>query len=163
MSDAEKNELFATFVAWYQGPTEKIVAMYRPTIDGVGEPLGTVKLEDGRYGLIVTPDLSGLEPGPHGFHFHQNPDCGPKEKDGNLVPALAAGGHLDPEGTGEHHGPLFHRGHLGDLPVLNVADDGTATDKVLAPKLQVSDVVGRSLMVHGPGNDASRHACGVVE
>lgn len=34
-------------------------------------------------------------------------------KDGKAVPALAAGGHLDPNKTGVHLGPYNDKGHLG--------------------------------------------------
>lgn len=159
----EKDRMFQKFLGWQDGPTETTINMYRPTANGIGESLGTIKAEEGRYGLILTPNLSGLTPGPHGFHAHQHPNCGLKEKDGKMVPGLAAGGHLDPGGTGEHHGPLFNRGHLGDLPVLIVAEDGSATEKILAPRLEVSDLADRSLVIHGAGNDPSRQACGVIK
>jgi Cu-Zn family superoxide dismutase len=140
---------------------------------GLGDSVGTVMLADTEYGLLLTPDLVGLPPGIHGFHIHVNPDCGPAEKDGASVPGLAAGGHYDPEATGRHEGP-YGDGHLGDLPPLYVDDEGRATLPVLAPRLTVNDVVGRSLMVHQNGDNYSddpqplggggpRLACGVIE
>ena len=33
-------------------------------------------------GVVFTPNLSGLTPGIHGFHVHQNGDCSPAMKDG---------------------------------------------------------------------------------
>jgi len=94
-------------------------------------------------------------------------------KDGKAVPALAAGGHYDPASTGKHEGP-YGNGHLGDLPALYVAADGKATLPVLAPRLKVSDIKGRSLMIHAGGDNYSdapallggsgaRVACGVVK
>ena len=38
--------------------------------------LGKVDFEDSQYGLLIKPQLSGLPAGLHGFHLHQNPDCG---------------------------------------------------------------------------------------
>lgn len=122
----------------------------------------------------MTPDLSGLPAGAHGFHIHTNPDCGLAEKDGKIVPSLAAGGHFDPFNTGSHEGPYSEEGHLGDLPPLFVEADGTATIPVLAPRLETAFIHGRSLMVHLHGDNFSddpaplggggpRLACGIIE
>jgi Cu/Zn superoxide dismutase len=94
------------------------------------------------------------------------------EKEGKKVPALAAGGHYDPQATGKHGLP-WGDGHLGDRPALYVAADGQAAYPVLAPRLKAADVHGRSLMVHaGADNHADhpaplggggiRFACGVI-
>lgn len=140
--------------------------------NGIGTSLGTVVAEDTRRGVVFTPDLSGLTPGIHGFHVHTNPSCAPKEQDGKSVPALAAGGHYDPSSSGKHEGP-WGDGHLGDLPALFVTADGRSTHPVLAPRLRVSDLAGRSLMLHAGGDNHADHpeklggggariACGVV-
>lgn len=139
--------------------------------NGVGEEIGTVKAEDTEYGLLLTPSLSNLPPGTHGLHLHQNPDCGPGEKDGKIAPGIAAGGHYDPEDTETHQGP-YSDGHLGDLPVLIVDETGTASLPVLAPRLTTADLEERSLMVHEGGDNysdepelgggGSRIACGVI-
>ncbi len=140
---------------------------------GVGAEVGTVQATDSKYGLVLTPSLRGLPPGLHGFHVHQNPSCDAKEKDGKIVPALAAGGHFDPASTGKHGEP-WGEGHLGDLPPLYVDASGNATQPVLAPRLKVADLAGRSLMVHAGGDNHADHpaplggggarmACGVVK
>lgn len=140
---------------------------------GVGEEVGTVTLSDTQYGLLLTPSLMGLPPGIHGFHVHQNPACGPGEKDGKVVPGLAAGGHYDPANTNSHEGP-YGEGHLGDLPPLYVDMDGSASTPILAPRLTVADVVGHSMMIHMDGDNfadmpaplgggGARLACGVIE
>lgn len=141
--------------------------------EGVGDSIGTVTATDSKYGLLLTPDLKGLEPGIHGFHVHEHPDCAPGEKDGEKVAGLAAGGHYDPENTHAHKGPYDDSGHLGDLPALYVKADGTATLPVLAPRLKIEDLKGRSLMIHQGGDNYSdepeslggggpRVACGIV-
>jgi len=76
-------------------------------------------------GVVFTPNLSGLTPGIHGFHVHQNGDCSPAMKDGKKVLGGAAGGHFDPEGTGKHRAPWSEKGHEGDLPVLYVDEKET--------------------------------------
>jgi len=140
---------------------------------GVGKEIGTITASDSKFGLILTPQLSDLAPGLHGFHVHDNPDCSHAMKDGKAVPALAAGGHYDPAKTGKHEGP-YGNGHLGDLPALHVASDGKASLPVLAPRLKVADIKGRSLMIHAGsdnyadtpaplGGGGARAACGVVK
>ncbi len=163
----------AAFVAAAPALADR-VAVTIQTVDanGVGTSLGTVVAEDTRRGVVFTPDLSGLTPGIHGFHVHTNPSCAPKEQDGKSVPALAAGGHYDPSGSGKHEGP-WGDGHLGDLPALFVTAGGRSTHPVLAPRLRVSDLAGRSLMLHAGGDNHADHpeklggggariACGVV-
>ncbi|HTH93708.1 MAG TPA: superoxide dismutase [Cu-Zn] SodC [Rhodocyclaceae bacterium] len=124
--------------------------------NGIGPAAGQVTVSETPYGLVFTPKLTGLMPGLHGFHVHENPSCAALEKDGKKVPALAAGGHYDPGKTG-HHGTPWGDGHLGDLPPLYVAADGTATQPVLAPRLKLSDLPGHSLMIHAGGDNHSDH------
>src|SRR5512132_330058 len=71
---------------------------------GVGAPVGNGRAEDTGAGLKLTPERAGLPPGPHGFHLHEKPACGPGESDG-MQAGLAAGGHWDPAHTRKHLGP----------------------------------------------------------
>lgn len=73
--------------------------------DGVGEAVGQVVVTESEHGLVFTPNLTGVTPGLHGFHVHQNPSCEPKEKNGKVVPALSAGGHYDPTDAKKHDFP----------------------------------------------------------
>ncbi len=140
---------------------------------GGGVDVGTIAVADSKYGLVLTPSLHGLPPGLHGFHVHQNPSCEPKEKDGKMVPALAAGDHFDPDNT-KKHGMPWGDGHRGDLPALYVDAQGNATQPVLAPRLKVADLAGHAIMIHAGGDNHSDHpaplgggggriACGVVK
>lgn len=152
---------------------EVSIDVHAISADGVGESIGVVTAIDTDEGLQLTPDLAGLPPGEHGFHVHQNPSCDSAEKEGNMVAGLAAGGHYDPDETGSHKGPE-HEGHLGDLPVLVVDENGEAATPMLAPRLTVAKIKGRALMVHAKGDNFSdtpnplggggaRIACGVIE
>ena len=151
---------------------ETTVAVKIADAKGVGPAVGSVRIVETRYGLAFYPALVGLPPGLHGFHVHENPSCAPAERDAVSVAALAAGGHLDPQET-KRHGEPWGDGHLGDLPPLYVAADGSASTPVLAPRLKLADVVKRSLMVHAGGDNHSDHpsplggggarvACGVI-
>ncbi len=140
---------------------------------GVSQEIGKVTLEDNEYGLLITPDLTNIPTGIHGFHLHENPSCDAGVKDGKVTPGLAAGGHFDPEKTDSHEGP-YGEGHLGDLPPLIASSDGTVTTPILAPRLYPDDLQGRALIVHLNGDNFSdnpqklggggaRIACGVIE
>src|SRR6266436_418735 len=58
---------------------------------GVGGPLGAVTFIDSGQGLVITPKLSGLPPGEHGFHIHDKGDCGPGMNQGKPAAGFAAG------------------------------------------------------------------------
>jgi Cu-Zn family superoxide dismutase len=145
------------------------------TVDekGTGTSVGQVVISETPYGLVFTPSLTGLPQGLHGFHVHENPSCASKEQNGKMTAAMAAGGHYDPAGT-KQHGLPWGNGHLGDLPALYVDAKGNANNPVLAPRLKMNDVKGRSLMVHAGGDNHSDHpatlggggariACGVIQ
>ncbi len=129
-----------------------------------GTSLGQVIFEDSQYGLLIKPQLSGLPTGLHGFHIHDNLDCGDK--------GMKAGGHLDPKNTNTHRGP-YAAGHLGDLPLLTVNSNGEASTPLLAPRLQTKDIQGHSIMIHAGGDNYSdapplggggaRIACGEIK
>ena len=129
-----------------------------------GDYLGTISMEDTPEGLFITPKLSGLTEGLHGFHVHENYSCDDQ--------ALAAGGHLSVGGNNKHLGP-YGNGHLGDLPELYVNKDGKAVLSILAPRLSSKFIVKRSVIIHhGPdnysdkpeplGGGGGRIACGLI-
>jgi superoxide dismutase, Cu-Zn family len=141
---------------------------------GIGAAVGSVTFSDTPKGLQIEAALFGLPPGPHGFHVHEHPSCGPQEKDGKIVPGLAAGDHYDPGNTRAHRGPEHKDGHLGDLPELVVEKDGVSNARMLAPHLKVADLRGRSLVIHAGGDNyadtpqpagggGDRIACGLFE
>jgi Cu-Zn family superoxide dismutase len=144
-------------------------------VDAAGKQawIGEVTVSEIAYGLVFKPQLRALPPGLHGFHLHENPSCGPKDKDGKPVTALAAGAHYDPDASGKHGEP-WGDGHRGDLPPLYVDAEGSATQPVLAPRLKMADISGRALMLHAGGDNHADHpaplggggariACGVID
>ena len=170
-----KMSVMAFFVLLFAGSAQAdtTVSLYKVDENGVGASVGQVSITESQYGLVLSPALKGLAPGVHGFHVHQNPSCDPAEQNGKKVPALAAGGHYDPKDSRRHDTP-WGDGHLGDLPALFVDAEGNASQPVLAPRLKLSDVAGRSLMVHAGGDNHADHpaplggggarvVCGVIK
>ena len=142
-----------------------IVPMYLTDENGQGKNIGDIKIDPVRCGVLITPTLHDLTPGIHGFHIHEHATCANK--------AMAAGGHLDPAKTEKHEGPYKKEGHLGDLPVLIVNEEGRATLPVLAPNLTLSKLKNHALMIHEGGDNYADHpeklggggariACGVI-
>jgi Cu-Zn family superoxide dismutase len=150
------------------------ITVQMSTVDekGIGLSVGQVVVSETPYGIVFSPSLGGLSPGLHGFHVHENPACVPKEKEGEMIPALAAGGHYDPAAS-KRHGTPWGDGHLGDLPALFVDAKGNANNPVLAPRLKMTDVKGRTLLIHAGGDNHADHpapnggggariACGII-
>jgi Cu-Zn family superoxide dismutase len=104
----------------------------------------------------------GLAPGVHGIHLHSVGRCeGPDFK--------SAGAHWNP--GGRQHGLANPEGaHLGDLPNLTVAADGTATATFHVAG-DIADADGTALVIHADpddnktdpsGNSGARVACAVL-
>ena len=141
-------------------------SVFAVTAEGNGALLGSISVlaappsdkgdpSKAAGGIILVPHLAGLPPGEHGFHLHAGASCAPgTNKEGQTVAGLAAGGHFDPQNTTHHEGPLGH-GHLGDLPALVVAADGTASKAISAPHLTLADVTGHALVIHAGGDTYS--------
>ena len=167
LSESQRTDMFRVFLGWGENQTVATIQVRKTSTDGIGKHIGTIKAQNtvisvaGRkeQALLLTPDLRDLPPGPHAFHVHSQPDCGSAEQEGTMVAGLAAGPHLFLQAHGKTYGY-----HLGDLPDITVAPDGTATKAVLAPRLTLADLLNRSIMVHSTQSDSSgRQACGVVQ
>ncbi len=142
------------------------IPMYYTADHGIGKSAGTVVISKTKYGLLFTPQLTGVTAGIHGFHIHENSSC---DQNG-----MAAGGHFDPTKTGQHLGPYNDKGHFGDLPALYADANGSVTLQVLAPRIKYLPLINnRALMVHSGGDNYSdtpaklggggtRMICGVI-
>jgi Cu-Zn family superoxide dismutase len=113
----------------------------------------------------VTVTVSGLASGRHGVHLHAVGKCEP--------PAFtAAGGHFDPGPAGNTDPDANHPFHMGDVPNLEVASNGTVT--LSDGPLSLFDADGTAIIIHAnpdqgitgePKSGVSggpRVACGVV-
>ena len=131
---------------------ELAATLHHLSLEGAGHIVGTVVAKDTKNGLLFIVNVTGLTPGEHGLHIHENPDLGPGLKDGIMKVGLAAGGHFDPMQTKKHLGP-YGNGHLGDLPKVYADSDGTVKAQVLAPRIKALDVAGRPIIIHSGGDN----------
>lgn len=157
----------------------KTVTLNHTDKRGTSGVVGTIRIVEKIRGLVFTPHLKGLKPGLHGFHIHENGNCGsiPKEEKSGTSPDVVAGGkagdHYDPGFIGAHSGP-YGSGHLGDLPNLYVDSDGRAIHPVYAPRVRLRDLPNHALVIHARADNYSDEpdenggsgrivACGVLE
>ncbi|GAK41766.1 superoxide dismutase copper/zinc-binding protein [Paenibacillus sp. TCA20] len=120
-----------------------------PLFNAEGEEAGFATLEQTDEGVVVKVTATGLTPGKHGFHVHENPVQGTDFE--------TAGGHFNP--TDKHHGLEHPEGsHVGDMHNLEAGQDGTVEAEVLLPeatleKEDAHSVLGRSLIIHAGEDD----------
>ena len=119
-------------------------------VDAGGVAVGTAKISftSGDAEVKVEVKLPPAMAGFHGFHVHAVGQCVP--------PFTSAGGHLgEVAGDNSHR----HRNHDGDLPVLLVKADGSASTKVSTDRLDVAELRdgdGAAFIIHAaPDNYAN--------
>ncbi|MDI1228831.1 MAG: superoxide dismutase family protein [bacterium] len=135
--------------------------------DVKGGDAGVATFTQGTKGLLVKVEAKGLTPGWHGVHFHAMGHC--THDDG----FKKAGSHAAKEE--EQHGFLNAEGpHIGDLPNLHVAADGTGSAEFYTKTIDMDalhDADGSALMIHAKpddyktdpsGDSGDRVACGVI-
>jgi len=113
---------------------------------------GWLTLTAVKGGVELAGKVSNLTPGKHGFHVHEFGDL--REPAGK-----AAGGHFNPEGH-DHGGLHSEERHAGDLGNIEADESGNAEVKVLAPGLVLSEVLGRSIVVHAGEDDLTSQPSG---
>ncbi|MBY6271799.1 MAG: superoxide dismutase [Caldibacillus debilis] len=122
-------------------------------------------------GTEIFVEVSGLPPyrpasggrspvGPHGFHIHDHGNCAVGDPDD---PFQGAGSHWNPDNQP-------HGNHPGDFPVL-FSNHGYARMSFFTDRFRVSDIIGKSVIIHEnpddyrtqpAGNAGKRLACGVI-
>ena len=110
--------------------------------------------------VLIVARIAGLpresEMGFFGFHIHQGENCS----------------GTDFSGTGSHYNPAGqpHPKHAGDLPPL-LACRGNAYLSVKTDRFSVSEIIGRTVVIHSDpddfrsqpaGNAGKKIACGVI-
>jgi Cu-Zn family superoxide dismutase len=156
----------------------KVTGKARAEIKGEGIA-GTAEFTETTFDtgreVSVTLSAKGLKPGLHGVHLHAIGKCEP--------PAFtAAGGHFDPGPAGNTDPDANHPYHMGDIPNLRVAADGSGSLHARTTRVTISegplslfDADGSAVIIHAnedqgitgePKSGVSggpRLACGVIE
>lgn len=128
---------------------------------------GVVQFYQMPFGVFVIaqfhglPAVNGTEKSRFlGFHIHENGNC-------------AQNAEYDFNMTGNHYNPdnFLHPNHRGDLPpILNC--NGYAWQSFLTDSFVVSEIIGRSVVVHGSfddfmtqpsGNSGMKIGCGIIQ
>ncbi len=129
--------------------------------------------------LELQGDPKTLVSGKHAVHIHEKASC---DCDG----FKCAGGHFDPGPNGNSDADANHGYHAGDLPSINIDDQGKGVLEAITTRVTLSDGPvsllskdsapdGTSLMIHAnkdpyaPGESGSgisggpRLACGTIQ
>lgn len=143
-------------VGGMQGGTQAVIR------NSQGQPVGTVRMMPHGNGTHLMVSVSGMPAGAHGAHLHAAGRC-------DAPDFTTAGPHWNP--TNRQHGTRNPNGpHLGDLPNLVVASNGTGTLEAMVNG-SMADADGTSLVIHAnaddmvtdpSGNSGGRIACAVV-
>ncbi|WP_082235228.1 superoxide dismutase family protein [Halobacillus massiliensis] len=140
-------------------------------MNGDEDEVGTAELIDQDDGVLINLEASDLPEGEHGFHIHESGLCEAPE-------FKSAGDHFNPtdvsHGTDSEDGP-----HAGDLPNLEVGEDGTVKEEITAENVtlekgaenSILDEDGTALVIHAQADDntsqpsgeaGARIACGEI-
>ncbi len=136
-----------------------------------GETIGEAIIGNDNGNLLLDLTVSTINPGSHGFHIHTVGSC-------EAPDFKSAGGHWNPLGA-EHGIENPNGSHAGDLPNLDVDDNGNATlvqfslgDLASGAADTLLDEDGGAIVIHADADDLSsdpagnagpRIACGVLE
>ena len=141
-------------------------------INSRGEKIGIATLKQEKTGVNIEIEASDLPKGTHGFHIHEKGVCEKPD-------FKSAGEHFNP--IGKQHGFDNPEGpHAGDLPNIEVGEDGKVTESFLNEMVTLQQGeensllrdLGTSLIIHADpddnisqpaGNAGERIACGVIK
>jgi superoxide dismutase, Cu-Zn family len=126
-------------------------------VNGLGENKvkGKVTFTQKDDGVEIVADLTGLEPGEHGFHVHEFGDC-------SMADGKCAGGHFNPTGA-PHGSPDSDKRHAGDFGNIKADSDGKASYKRTDKMIKLNgprSIIGRSVIVHAKADDMKTQPSG---
>lgn len=170
-----------------QAENMKVTARAKATMNGHGKVSGEADFTeyeiDGAKYVHIRLELQGnpevLKKGIHAVHIHEKAAC-------DCEDFKCAGGHFDPGPYGNTDPDANHGYHAGDLPSINIDEDGNGVLEAISTRITLSDgpvsllsnksaPEGTSIMVHAnndpytPGESGSGHsggprlACGTIE
>ena len=138
------------------------------TADGAN--VGVATFVETATGVDISVEVSGLEAGEHGIHIHAVGLC-------EAPDFTSAGGHFNPFGA-EHGFDNPNGPHAGDLPNLEIGEDGTGSLQYTNTLITLGegegslfDEDGSALVIHAgmddhttdpAGDSGARVACGVI-
>jgi len=132
--------------------------------------IGKATFEQTKTGVLITVEVTGLPPGPHGIHLHSVGTCDPnfKASKGHINPGKVKHGLRNPAGPDN-----------GDLPNIFAASDGKAQAEIFTTRVSLTgskaallDSDGSALIIHANRDDhlaqpiggaGGRIACGVIK
>lgn len=147
---------------------EAVKTIETSLINTEGKQIGEAHFTEAEGVVTISLRAEGLKPGIHGIHLHEKAVCTPPD-------FKSAGSHFNP--TDKQHGFDNPKGyHLGDLPNLDVDDEGKVSVKVSMHNLTLQpgkpnsllDGDGSALVIHADpddyktdpsGNSGDRIAC----
>jgi len=140
-------------------------------VDAQGQTRGHAMLKQEKDGIHVMVHAVGVPAGVHAVHIHTTGTCtGPdfKSAGGHWNPGMKQHGHDNPMGQ-----------HMGDMPNMTVAADGTGMLSTVIPGAMLTggdhpllDADGAAVVIHEAaddyktdptGNAGGRFACGVIK
>lgn len=107
---------------------------------------GTIHFQEMADGAVeVQVDLTGVPPGRHGFHVHEEGDCG-----------AGGGSHFNPTSM-PHAGPDAASHHAGDFGNVTAEANGEVHTRFTTRSITVHEgsvsVVGRTVILHADADD----------
>ncbi|MDF2068238.1 superoxide dismutase family protein [Bacillus sp. Cr_A10] len=136
-----------------------------------GKEVGQATLSEHSKGVHILLKAEGLTPGTKAIHFHEKAICEKPE-------FTTAGAHVNPEH--KEHGFQNPKGyHAGDLPNIEVDEDGKVELETVSPAVVLTagksnsllDADGSSIIIHEnaddyktdpAGNSGARIVCGEI-
>lgn len=140
-------------------------------INTEGKEIGQATLTENPKGVHIQLKAEGLTPGVKAIHFHETASCEKPE-------FTTAGAHVNP--THKEHGFQNPKGyHLGDLPNIEVDENGKVELETVSPAVVLTagkdnsllDADGSSIIIHEnaddyktdpSGNSGKRIVCGEI-
>lgn len=141
-------------------------------INTEGKEVGHATLTEHAKGVHILLKAEGLEPGVKAIHFHETAVCEKPE-------FTTAGAHFNP--THKEHGFENPKGyHLGDLPNIEIGEDGKVELETVSPAVVLAagksnsllDADGSAIIIHEnaddyktdpAGNSGKRIVCGEIK
>ena len=164
----EGTEMETNTTAEDTNTAKKITLSLEPKSGSTAE--GNVVFTEENGSVKMTAVLSGLKPGTHAIHIHENADCSADD-------GTSAGGHWNP--THQKHGKWgdaegYHRGDIGNF---EADDNGNGTITMTTDEWCIDcdddtkNIVGKGIIVHEgaddftsqpSGDSGSRVSCGGI-